>query len=143
MLAGDPELNCTPGPALPGLLAQYVTPGPGQLACTQGTDVTYPPAAPGFAYDPTGSSNASVRTCALVARDCAPLPAAWRRGVLDYMQIAPTVAASYECIFMPFARTGAIAWTALQTNQTSDHRICIAAERKLGFGCDGMIQTGF
>ncbi len=61
--AGDPQANCTPGPALPGLLAQYVTPGAGQLACSQGADVTYPPAAPGFAYDPTGSSNASVRIC--------------------------------------------------------------------------------
>ena len=63
--AGDGQTNCTASAALPGILAQYTTGGPGQVACSQGTDVTYPAGAPGFAYDPTGSSNSSVSQRAL------------------------------------------------------------------------------
>ena len=58
--AGDGQPNCTASAALPGILAQYTTTGPGQVACSQGTDVAYSAGAPGFAYDPTGSSNLSV-----------------------------------------------------------------------------------
>jgi hypothetical protein len=58
--AGDGQTNCTASAELLGIFAQYTTGGPGQVACSQGTDVTYPAGAPGFAYDPTGSSNSSV-----------------------------------------------------------------------------------
>ena len=75
--AGAPQSNCTPGTALPGLLAQYVTPGTGQLACSQGADVVYPPAAPGFVYDPTGSSNSSVRSCSPAVQEMAGHESGW------------------------------------------------------------------
>lgn len=37
------------------MIQQYSSPGPGKLACSEGKDVLYPEAAPGFAYDPIGA----------------------------------------------------------------------------------------
>jgi hypothetical protein len=58
--AGSGYQSCSPSAAIAALASQYTTGGPGVLACDEGTDVPYPPGAPGYAYDPTGSSNQTV-----------------------------------------------------------------------------------
>ncbi len=40
--------------------AQFVTAGPGQLACNEGVDVAYPQQAPGFADDPIRDGESGV-----------------------------------------------------------------------------------
>jgi hypothetical protein len=37
--------------------AAYETDGPALVACNEGSNVIYPPGAPGYVYDPTGSVN--------------------------------------------------------------------------------------
>ena len=56
-VAGDGIRTCTPTAALDSLGSTYETDGPAQVACSQGIGVEYPVGAPGYAYDPTGSSN--------------------------------------------------------------------------------------
>ena len=57
--AGSGRRVCKPTTALGALAALYVTDGAGKLACTEGQSLSYPVAAPGFVYDPTGSTQAS------------------------------------------------------------------------------------
>lgn len=47
--------RCTATPSLAAVQATYFTRGPGAVAWKEGTDVQYPPNAPGWAYDPTES----------------------------------------------------------------------------------------
>ncbi|KAK9806092.1 hypothetical protein WJX72_001044 [[Myrmecia] bisecta] len=56
---GDGQTGCTATPAAQQINASFATAGPGQLACSQGSDVQYPPGAPGFGYDPTGSTKSN------------------------------------------------------------------------------------
>ena len=50
--------TCAPVPAtLLAVQQRYTTGGPGQLACSEGRNVTYPLAAPGYQYDPIGALN--------------------------------------------------------------------------------------
>lgn len=51
--AGD-GFTCAATPGLTAIQGRYATRGAAQLACTEGADVPYPAAAPGWAYDPTG-----------------------------------------------------------------------------------------
>ena len=70
VFAGSGQSFCEATAALSSLASLYVTDGAGRLACTQGQNLPYPVAAPGFVYDPTGSMRASashaVRTCYFV-----------------------------------------------------------------------------
>ena len=52
--AGDGYGSCTPNAQLAGMAARYVTDGTGQVACTEGANIAYPPASPGWVDDPTG-----------------------------------------------------------------------------------------
>ena len=57
--AGDGHTSCKATAALTALAVRYVTDGAGRLACAEGQSLAYPVAAPGFVYDPTGSTQAS------------------------------------------------------------------------------------
>lgn len=41
------------------MAARYVTDGTGQVACTEGANIAYPSASPGWVDDPTGSVQGS------------------------------------------------------------------------------------
>lgn len=60
-MTGDGSVSCSPDAGIAGLAAAYHTDGPSRLACTEGTDVTYPVTAPGYVDDPTGSTQARVQ----------------------------------------------------------------------------------
>jgi len=54
-VAGDGFKGCTPNAQLATLASMYVTDGPARIACTEGSNIAYPAAAPGWVDDPTGS----------------------------------------------------------------------------------------